>query len=125
MKPNFSVALIARNESKTLPRLMESLAKFQVRGGEVLLLDTGSTDNTALVAASYGCHVVEVGNKFLRTIDEDLAKKINETFIVGGEQEIVKSGDKLFDYSSARNYIATFASKDVVGTPDCDTLQIL
>jgi glycosyltransferase involved in cell wall biosynthesis len=50
MIPHFSVALIARNEEKTLPRLIESLSEFQRFGGEILLLDTGSTDNTVQVA---------------------------------------------------------------------------
>ena len=64
-EPNFSIALIAKNESKTLPRLMESLKDFQSRGGEVILLDTGSNDGTPELARSLGCKVTEVGEKYV------------------------------------------------------------
>ena len=49
-----------------------------------------------------------------------MAKSINERFVVGGESPIVNAGDKLFDYSAARNYSARMASNDVVSMPDCD-----
>lgn len=119
---NFTVCLIAKNESKTLPRLMESLREFQQRGGRVLLLDTGSTDGTAEVARNLGCEVHEVGEKFIRTIDDQTAQKINELFVVEGEAPIVKGGDRLFDYASARNYIAEFSPTDMVAMPDCDEI---
>ena len=118
----FSIALIAKNESKTLPRLMESLKAFQEKGGEVLLLDTGSTDNTPEIARSLGCIVHEVGDKFRITLDEKLVEEINTKFIVAGEEKIVKVGNSMFDYSSARNYIAQFAKNDMLATPDCDEI---
>lgn len=120
MKPKFSVVLIARNESKTLPRLVGSLADFKNRGGEIILVDTGSTDDTADVARGLGCKVTEVGNKFRRVITQDEADRINMDFIVPGEADIVKAGDSLFDYSSARNFAASLASNDMVAMPDCD-----
>lgn len=119
---NFSICLIAKNEEKTLPRLMGSLKEFQQRGGEVLLLDTGSTDGTAKLAESLGCRVIAVGDKFITTIDKDLADKINHRFVEDGEETIVTTGDRLFDYSAARNYIADFATTDMVATPDCDEI---
>ncbi len=122
MKPLWSTVLIARNEEKTLPRLMESLKEFRERGGEICLLDTGSTDKTVEVARSYGCRVEEVGEKFLIKLDEESANAINQRFVVPGEEPIVKDGDKNFDYSSARNYIAEFASNDMIATPDCDEI---
>lgn len=122
MKINFSVVLIARNEEKTLPRLIHSLSEFQKRGGEILVCDTGSTDNTAQVARDLGCIVYEVGDKFVTIIDEKKAKELNDHFIEGGEQPIVKVGDRLFDFASARNYIADFANTDVIATPDCDEI---
>jgi glycosyltransferase involved in cell wall biosynthesis len=117
---NYSVVLIARNESKTLPKLIKSLEEFQKRNGEIILLDTGSSDNTPEIARSLGCNVTEVGERFLTIIDEDLAEKINYRFVVDDEQPIVKVGDKLFDYSSARNFASTLASNDMVSCPDCD-----
>ena len=120
--PNFSVVLIARNEAKTLPRLVESLAEFKQRGGEIILVDTGSTDDTADIARGLGCKVQEVGNKFRRVISDKEADHINMDFIVAGETDIVKAGDSLFDYSAARNFAAGLASNDMVAMPDCDEI---
>jgi len=117
---NFSVSLIARNEAKTLPRLMKSLAEFQRRGGEVVLLDTGSTDGTPALARKLGCKVEEVGEKYIFEISADLAEKINATFLVTGEESIVRAGDKLFDYAAARNHSASLASTDYISVVDCD-----
>lgn len=127
MKPKFTIALIARNESKTLPRLVGSLKKFQDRGGEIILLDTGSTDNTAQIARDLGINVREVGEKFLLEIDADTANKINQKFChefgsVDGEGPVVAAGDKMFDFASARNYIAGFAENDMIAMPDCDEI---
>lgn len=122
MKPKFSIVLIARNESKTLPRLIGSLKEFQERRGEILVLDTGSTDNTADVALGLGCVVHEVGDKFKINIDTELADAINTKFIVDNEPSVVKAGDSLFDFASARNYIADFATTDMIATPDCDEI---
>ena len=121
-KPKFSVALIARNEALTLPRLVGSLKEFQERGGDIWVLDTGSTDNTIEVARDLGCHVEAVGAKFLINIDEELADKINSKFIIEGEAPVVKAGESLFDFASARNYISTFPECDMLATPDCDEI---
>lgn len=117
---NFSVVLIARNEIETLPRLLKSLEEFRKRGGEVVLVDTGSTDATAEFARNAGCKVTEVGDRFRVTIDKETAQKINDKFICESDAKIVEAGDTLFDYSAARNFAATLASNDMIATPDCD-----
>lgn len=119
---NFSICLIAKNEAETLPRMIASLKEYQERGGEIWVLDTGSTDGTAQIARDLGCKVEEVGEKFITTIDEELCKKLNDHFIVEGEKPIVEVGQKLFDYAGARNYIANFAENDMIATPDCDEI---
>lgn len=121
-KPKFSVALIAKNEALTLPRLVGSLKEFQERGGDIWVLDTGSTDDTIKVAESLGCKVAAVGDKFKINIDEDLANKINSKFVVDGEAPVVTAGESLFDFASARNYIANFPDCDMIATPDCDEI---
>jgi glycosyltransferase involved in cell wall biosynthesis len=118
--PLFSVALIAKNESKTLPRLIASLAEFKERGGEIILADTGSTDGTPKVAADLGCIVFEEGERFIHVLDAEIARGINDKFVVGGEQPIVKEGDRLFDFSAARNSVVSLASRDWVCILDCD-----
>lgn len=117
---NFSICIIAKNETKTLPKLMKSLKEYQSRGGEVILVDTGSTDGTAELARSLGCKVTEVGNRFVNIIHNELAYKINNRFIIDNEQPIVKSRDMLFNFAAARNFSASLASNDMICTLDCD-----
>ncbi|MFZ1917401.1 MAG: glycosyltransferase family 2 protein [Terriglobales bacterium] len=50
-----SVIIPARNEARNLPRCFESLASV----GEIYLIDSQSTDETARVAESYGAKVVQ------------------------------------------------------------------
>lgn len=118
----FSICLIARNEEKTLPRLLDSLKEFQEKGGKVIVLDTGSTDNTVRVARSLGCDVTEVGDMFRKTIDAELAALINDRFIVEGEEPVVKDGDKFFDFGAARNYVAELSPTDHISMPDADEI---
>ena len=121
-KPNFSVALIARNEEETLPRMVASLKEFQERGGDIYVVDTGSTDKTVEIAKALGCKVTAVGDRFLIKIDEQLAKGVNEKFIVEGEAPVVKAGDTLFDFGSARNFLASLPETDMIAMPDCDEI---
>lgn len=117
---NFSVCLITRNEEKTLPKCLESLKEFQDRGGEICILDTGSTDGTVDIAKKAGCKVEEVGEMYLHLIDESFAKRINDKFIINGEEPIVVAGDKYFDFASARNHAASLSTKDMVSFVDAD-----
>ena len=119
-KPKFSIVLICRNEENHIPKMMISLKEFQERGGEVCLLDTGSTDNSVEVAKSLGCKVQAVGDKFRIKIDQELADKINAKFVVEGEAPVVTAGESLFDFASARNYSVSFAENDMISTMDCD-----
>lgn len=119
-KPKFDIVAISRNEEKHIPKMMSSLKDFQARGGNVFILDTGSTDNTVEVARELGCIVHEVGDKFRIQVDKELADKINEKFIVEGEAPVVKAGDSLFDFASARNHCVSFTQLDIVSTMDCD-----
>jgi len=122
-KPKFSICLIARNEENTLPRLLKSLQDFKSCGGEVVCLDTGSTDKTVQAAKDWGCKVEEVGDRFVRYVDSQMAKKINRKFKAPLDTgEIVKDGDKNFDFASARNYAASLASNNFIWTPDCDEI---
>ena len=112
----WSVVLIAKNEAQTLPRLLGSLKEFQKRGGQVMLVDTGSADGTPEIARGLGCAVYEEGDRFRITIDEELAQNINARF---GEK-IVEPNQTLFDYSAARNYAASLSPTAMVCMPDCD-----
>ena len=121
-EPLFSVVLISRNESKTLPRMVASLKDFRERGGEVILVDTGSSDGTAEIAETLGCKVHRVGERFLTILSKKQADAINKQFVKGGEEKVVAEGDRIFDYSSARNFAASLANNNVVAMPDCDEI---
>lgn len=121
-KPLFTVVCIAKNEEKTLPRLIESLDEFQKRKGEIIILDTGSTDDTVSIAIKLGCKVVSVGDKFKVSIDKELADKINQRFITQDEGDCVQEGDTLFNFSEARNYAASLSQTEMVAMPDCDEI---
>lgn len=120
VKPKFSIVTIARNEAKTLPKMVGSLKKFQCLGGEIVIVDTGSTDGTPDVARSLGCTVFEAGEQFILTMGPFVTKRINDMFIVEGEEPIIKEGDRLFDYAAARNAALTAASNDMIAIIDCD-----
>jgi len=119
-RPKFSVVLIARNEQSTLPRMLESLEEFRRRGGEVLVVDTGSMDGTADVASAHECRVIEVGDRFVTVVSEAKAKQVNRRLLAPGEPPVLHAGDRLFDFAAARNFAASEAECDMVAMPDCD-----
>jgi 4,4'-diaponeurosporenoate glycosyltransferase len=53
-----SLIVPARNEERNLPRLLQSLENCEVAAFEVIVVDDGSTDATAVVAASAGAKVL-------------------------------------------------------------------
>ena len=120
MKPIFSVTVIAKNEAVSLPNLLKSLEEFKQEGGEFILVDTGSTDDTVKIARDWGAKVIEVGAKFIHAIDEETAQKINEKFVVREEEPIVKAGDSYFDFGEARDFAMMQATNDWVLCPGCD-----
>lgn len=119
-KPLFSVVLIAKNEAKVLPRAIESLKEFMSLGGDVNIVDTGSTDGTPELARSLGCRVKEVGPKYVHVITEEESNAINDRFIVENEMPVVSPGLSYFDFASARNDSVSMADCDWVCTMDCD-----
>ena len=119
-KPKFSVVVIARNEAKTLPRLLDSLQEFQVRGGDIVVCDTGSKDGTVAIAKARGCTVVEKSFTHEFTLEDSC--KINFAFREDNDAPIVKHGDRIFNFSEARNFAAAHASNDFICQPDCDEI---
>lgn len=120
-RPIFSCCVITKNGARTLPRLAASLKQFLERGGEWVVVSTGSTDGSVELARSLGATVVEeAGERFMKTIDQDLAAKINDRFVVEGDDPIVVPGSRLFHFSEARNYAAGLASNDWVSWADDD-----
>jgi glycosyltransferase involved in cell wall biosynthesis len=56
LQPFISVCIIARNEEKNLPGCLQSVAGL---AGEVIVVDTGSTDRTREIAREHGARVFD------------------------------------------------------------------
>lgn len=60
-----SIIIPAHNESKNLPKLFESFKKLKLRKApKILLVDVGSTDDTAKIGQSYGALVISTGRVY-------------------------------------------------------------
>ena len=132
--PRFSVVTIVRNEAGRLPRLMASLGEFRARGGEVVVLDTGSDDGTPRVAAELGAVVATEPRRFNGTLTAGRAARIQARFSQGGEGPLVHSGERLFHFAKARAHAATLARNplqlavdggDVVEALDIDAVDAI
>jgi 4,4'-diaponeurosporenoate glycosyltransferase len=58
-----SIVIPARDEERNLPRILGSITQAGVTPAEVLVVDDGSADNTAAVAASFGARVLTSADK--------------------------------------------------------------
>src|SRR5262245_24909497 len=113
-RPSFSVAVLARNEAHTLPRLLASLGGVLSRGGDVLVVDTGGDDGTPNVASAAGARVVEAGARFVSPLDADQAALIERRFARDGEGPLVREGEPLFSFGPAREHAGWLAREDHV-----------
>ena len=57
---NCSIVIRAFNEGKHLPRLLEGIRQQSLQDVELILVDSGSTDDTVSIAASYGARIVHI-----------------------------------------------------------------
>jgi len=57
---NCSIVIRAFNEEKHLGRLLEGIAHQSLKGVEVILVDSGSTDSTVSIAQTHGAVIVHI-----------------------------------------------------------------
>jgi len=116
-KAKISVVVIAKNEEKTLPKLIESCRGVD----EILVCDTGSTDNTVEVSKSLGARVVQ--GDFRESVTKEMADTINALPRKHKEEpDILKEGEMAFNFAKARNWAASQAKNDIIFMPDCDEI---
>lgn len=109
---NFSIIIITRNNGNHLQELLDSLTEFKDKGGDILIFDIESSDNTLEIAENWGCRV-EHGDNFFRTIDEDMSEVINEKF-KRDDINIVDPNDTYIDFAGARDYSSSLVDNDMI-----------
>jgi glycosyltransferase involved in cell wall biosynthesis len=130
--PSFSVVVTARDEARTLPMLFASLGEFMAAGGELLVVDTGSDDDTVRIAREAGARVERAAEQFHSVLTDAEAAEISRRFSRGGDGPLVQPGQRLFDFGRAREFASQRAShdfvwhidaSDVIVTADFDFLE--
>lgn len=125
-RPRFSVVILARNEAQALPKLLADLADFVDRGGDLLLVDTGSTDETVALARRSRCWVEMVNDQYHSVLTEKAAVEIEKRFARGDDGRLVEAGQRLFHFGAARQHAARLATNNFVLQLDaCDELEAL
>lgn len=114
MKYEFSIVMIVKNEENRLPLLLKSMGDFIKDGGEVVLVDTGSTDKTIEIGNEMGCKVVKSEMNFNTVLNKNIIKKLNNKFLELEDRPVLENGQNIFDFGSARNYASEFSSNDLI-----------
>jgi tetratricopeptide (TPR) repeat protein len=112
--PRFSIVVLTRNEAWALPQLLWSLEDFIERRGEVLVVDTGSTDDTIAIAQRRGCRVERVHDQFETELDNAQADEIERRFARGTDGPLVTAGQRLFHFADARQHAGLLAANRFV-----------
>lgn len=89
---NLSVCIIAKNEEQNIKRCLESLKKYDF---EIVVVDTGSTDNTKQIAESYTENVYDFlwCDDFAEAKNEAIRKATNEFVLVLDSDEWLEELD--------------------------------
>jgi hypothetical protein len=112
--PCFSIAVLTRNEAWALPRLLQDLRSFVERGGELLVVDTGSSDDTIAIARKRGCRVESVRDAFDSVLHAGQASEMERRFAKAGEGPLVTTGQRLFHFGEARQHAGMLAANPFV-----------
>lgn len=114
----FTIALIARNEEENIMELGKNLKQYIDIGLEVVLIDTGSTDNTVKIAKKYNfnVYVPDNLNELNCKLQNFEIEFINNNVIIKDDLSILKNTHidytKYFNFSLARNIIKKVETKN-------------
>src|SRR4051812_44435730 len=79
-----SAVIRAHNEAKHIGRLLEGLEQQTVKPDEIILVDSGSTDDTVAIAESAGCRIVHIAKEefsFGRALNRGCAAASGDTLL--------------------------------------------
>lgn len=112
--PTVSIIIRVRNEGKMLGRVLDALRRQDYPSGvEVIIVDSGSTDNTLDIAAAHKCSIVKVKREeftFGRALNIGYQAAAGEIFVnVSGHSIPV-------DEQFLKNLIAPYEDPLVMGT---------
>lgn len=116
LEPKFSICIICKNGEATLPDLAQSIQHFIRGGGQVVLLDTGSTDNTVELSRSLGFDVHIAEKPFVTSLNKMEARNLLEKWCDPSEAKRIpfRNGASCFPFGPARNAVAQLAKHDLV-----------
>lgn len=107
MEDLLSIVAICRNEEAILQRFFDSIHTHLGKNIEVIIVDTGSTDNSVQLAKNNNATVIEVGNKFVVEYDITMTMYVNGLLGL----PIIRHGDRVFFFDQARNEATKYATK--------------
>jgi glycosyltransferase involved in cell wall biosynthesis len=102
-----SACLIVKNESLLLSRCLESLRSF---ADEIIVVDTGSTDDTIEIAQRHGAQV-----KYFAWIDDFSAARNESLRHAGGDWILYIDADEVIDSVNAGKIRRIIKQKDIMG----------
>lgn len=114
-KPVLSLCMIVKNESKNLPRCLASAKPYV---DEIVVVDTGSEDNTPEIAQQYGAQVsyFQWCNDFAAARNYSIAQASGDWILVldADEELVVDSGNLLEEiyHSKSIAYLLTRIEKE-------------
>jgi rhamnosyltransferase len=82
---NCSIVIRAYNEAQHLPRLLEGIRQQTVRDVEIILVDSGSTDDTVGIAESYGVQILHISSAdftFGRSLNVGIRAAAHELVVI-------------------------------------------
>ena len=118
-----SVSMIVKNCAGSLRECLQSLKdNFLREGDEILLVDTGSTDNTIAVGRSFGARVIERPDlrKDMGGLVKEWLPKMYDKF--GGEKQF--DSGCILDFAAARQIAMDHAIHDVIFWVDSDDVLV-
>lgn len=107
-RPYISVVIPALNEELFLRATLDSLARQTYRDFEIIVVDNGSTDQTAAIARAAGARVVNCSQRGV------CAARQAGTLVARGQIIVSTDADTKFPADWLAKYAAAFSDPDVV-----------